>query len=99
MGFIKIQMSKTEYRKLCANVSDQVEYRYISNETHPDHVTIPNKNEYVKCKITKKNYCVFKVRNKLIWYSADGSEVFVKNTTCLRILCFISAVFAVRRAF
>lgn len=52
-------MKKDEFNKMCKDLSQSVEYRYIADPSNPAHVKIPNENKYVKCSNNEPNICVF----------------------------------------
>ncbi|KAJ8962711.1 hypothetical protein NQ318_001108 [Aromia moschata] len=56
-GTPALLISLSEYEKMCQELSQTVEYKYIANINDPLHVEIPNKNRHIKC--NQPNICMF----------------------------------------
>lgn len=52
-------MKKDDFTKMCKDLSQRVEYKYIADPNNPAHVKIPNENKYVRCDNNEPNICIF----------------------------------------
>lgn len=58
-------MKRDEFEKMCKNLSEKVEFKYIADPSNPFHIQIPNANKYVRCSNNEPNVCVFTEFNTL----------------------------------